>query len=70
MSTYAAILRARYPFRAPTTSVDHLVIGGGVIGLSVAAGLVNTAGKGRTTFVVERRGLVRMDVDRSAAASL
>lgn len=56
--SYAALLRQRYPFRAPTASVDHLVVGGGVLGLSIGAGLVNTAGA-RTTFVVERRGLVR-----------
>jgi DNA replication ATP-dependent helicase Dna2 len=56
--TYAALLRQRYPFRAPTASVDHLVVGGGVLGLAIGAGLVNTAGA-RTTFVVERRGLVR-----------
>lgn len=37
-----------------------MVIGGGVVGLSVAAGLVNTAGKDRTTFLVERRGLVHL----------
>jgi heterodisulfide reductase subunit A-like polyferredoxin len=53
--SYAARLRERYPFIPPNTSVDHLVIGGGVIGLSVAAGLVNTAGRDRVTFVVERR---------------
>lgn len=51
------MLRARYPFLAPTTHIDHLVVGGGVVGLAVAAGLVNTGGK-RTTFVVERRPLV------------
>ncbi|BEI80245.1 hypothetical protein CcaverHIS002_0107740 [Cutaneotrichosporon cavernicola] len=55
--TYAALLRQRYPFRAPTASVDHLVVGGGVLGLAIGAGLVNTAGP-RTTFVVERRGLL------------
>lgn len=55
----AFLLRARYPFRAPSTAVDHLVVGGGVVGLAVAAGLVNTAGADRTTFVVERRGMVR-----------
>lgn len=57
--TYAALLRQRYPFRAPTASVEHLVVGGGVLGLAIGAGLVNTAGAERTTFVVERRGLVR-----------
>lgn len=56
MASYAARLRALYPYRPPSTSIDHLVIGGGVVGLSVAAGLVNTCGKDRTTFLVERRG--------------
>lgn len=57
--TYAAVLRKKYPFIAPSMNVDHLVVGGGVVGLAVAAGLVNTAGANRTTFVVERRKLVR-----------
>jgi hypothetical protein len=61
--SYAARLRERYPFIPPNTSVDHLVIGGGVIGLSVAAGLVNTAGRDRMTFVVERRRQVRRKSD-------
>lgn len=60
------MLRARYPFLAPSTHVDHLVIGGGVVGLAVAAGLVNTAGK-RTTFVVERRALVSRPLPRRSA---
>jgi glycine/D-amino acid oxidase-like deaminating enzyme len=53
--SYATRLRRLYPYKPPSTSVDHIVIGGGVIGLSVAAGLVNSAGRDRTTFVVERR---------------
>ncbi|KAK1923130.1 FAD dependent oxidoreductase [Papiliotrema laurentii] len=57
MATYASRIRALYPYKAPSTSVDHLVIGGGVVGLAVAAGLVNTCGS-RTTFLVERRGLL------------
>ncbi|KAK8850521.1 hypothetical protein IAR55_004439 [Kwoniella newhampshirensis] len=52
----AKLLRQLYPYKPPSTSVDHLVIGGGVIGLSVAAGLVNTTGKDKITFLVERRG--------------
>jgi heterodisulfide reductase subunit A-like polyferredoxin len=58
MASYATKLRQLYPYKAPTTSIDHLVIGGGVVGLSVAAGLVNTCGKEKTTFLVERRGQV------------
>lgn len=56
----AKFFRQVYPFKPPSTSVDHLVIGGGVIGLSVAAALVNKGGKDRTTFLVERRGQVSM----------
>ena len=56
--SHNAKLRQLYPFKPPSSSVDHLVIGGGVVGLSVAAGLVNVCGKDRTTFLVERRGLV------------
>ncbi len=55
-------LRHCYPFKPPTTSIDHLVVGGGAIGLSVAAGLVNTCGKDRTTFVIERREKVGNNV--------
>lgn len=54
----AKLLRQVYPFKPPSTSIDHLVIGGGVIGLSVAAALVNKGGKDRTTFLVERHGQV------------
>ncbi|EJT51248.1 hypothetical protein A1Q1_07526 [Trichosporon asahii var. asahii CBS 2479] len=57
MSNFARLIRQKYPYRAPSASVDHLVVGGGVVGLAVAAGLVNTAGAGRTTFLVERRQL-------------
>jgi heterodisulfide reductase subunit A-like polyferredoxin len=60
--SYAARLRQAYPFKAASTSVDHLVIGGGVLGLSAAAGLVNTAGRGRTTFLVEKRDQVGRDI--------
>ncbi|WVO20444.1 uncharacterized protein IAS62_001741 [Cryptococcus decagattii] len=61
----AKFLRQVYPFKPPSTSVDHLVIGGGVIGLSVAAALVNKAGKGRTTFLVERRGQLGQETTNS-----
>ena len=60
VSSYAARMRRLYPFKSASTSVDHIVVGGGVIGLAVAAGLVCSGGKGRTTFVVERRGRVSM----------
>nr|XP_018259730.1 FAD dependent oxidoreductase [Kwoniella dejecticola CBS 10117]OBR81888.1 FAD dependent oxidoreductase [Kwoniella dejecticola CBS 10117] len=56
MISRARYLRQLYPFREPSTSIDHLVIGGGAVGLSVAAGLVNTSGRDKTTFLVERRG--------------
>lgn len=56
----AKFFRQVYPFKPPSTSVDHLIIGGGVIGLSVAAALVNKGGKDRTTFLVERHGQVSM----------
>lgn len=58
MASYAAKLRQLYPYKAPSTTIDHLVIGGGVVGLSVAAGLVNTCGRDKTTFLVERRAQV------------
>lgn len=60
MASYARLIRQKYPYRAPSASVDHLVVGGGVVGLAVAASLVNTAGSGRTTFLVERRQLVSL----------
>lgn len=58
MATHAARMRKLYPYLAPSTTADHIVIGGGAIGLAVAAGLANTAGKSRTTFLVERNSLV------------
>lgn len=61
MASYATKLRQLYPYKAPSTTIDHLVIGGGVVGLSVAAGLVNTCGKDKTTFLVERRAQVCRD---------
>ncbi|WVQ63304.1 uncharacterized protein L199_001456 [Kwoniella botswanensis] len=54
----AKYLRQLYPYKPPSTSIDHLVIGGGAVGLSVAAGLVNTSGRDKITFLVERRGQV------------
>nr|XP_019051077.1 FAD dependent oxidoreductase [Kwoniella bestiolae CBS 10118]OCF30007.1 FAD dependent oxidoreductase [Kwoniella bestiolae CBS 10118] len=52
----AKYLRQLYPYKPPSTTIDHLVIGGGAVGLSVAASLVNTSGRDKTTFLVERRG--------------
>lgn len=60
--TYASKLRQLYPFKPPSTAIDHLVIGGGAVGLSVAAGLVNTCGRDRTTFLVERNSQVSVDL--------
>ncbi|OCF54720.1 FAD dependent oxidoreductase [Kwoniella mangroviensis CBS 10435] len=52
----AKYLRQLYPYKPPSTSIDHLIIGGGAVGLSVAASLVNTSGRDKITFLVERRG--------------
>ncbi|WWC92313.1 uncharacterized protein L201_007267 [Kwoniella dendrophila CBS 6074] len=52
----AKYLRQLYPYKSPSTSIDHLVIGGGAVGLSVAAELVKNTGRDKTTFLVERRG--------------
>lgn len=43
----------RYPPQEPSMSVDHLVIGGGVVGLAVAAQLVRRYPE-KSTFLVER----------------
>jgi len=45
--------RGRYGFREPSVSVDHLVVGGGVVGLAIAAKLVKMY-PNRSTVVVER----------------
>ncbi|EJD01297.1 NAD dehydrogenase [Fomitiporia mediterranea MF3/22] len=45
----------RYKYRSPELAVDHLVIGGGVVGLAVARALtLNFPNK--TTYLVERNG--------------
>lgn len=54
----AAALRRRYPFLAPESStVDFVIVGAGVVGLSVARQISrNIADK--TTFVIERFALL------------
>lgn len=47
----------RYEYRAPDFEVDHLVVGGGVIGLACAAKLT-TALPEKTTYLVERHSQV------------
>jgi hypothetical protein len=41
-----------------------------VVGLSVAAGLVNTCGKDKTTFLVERREQVSIRRDYESSGEL
>ncbi|KAK4054521.1 hypothetical protein OIV83_001015 [Microbotryomycetes sp. JL201] len=50
-----AALRRRYAPIAPELTVDHLVIGAGVVGLAIAERLTR-AFADKTTFVVERHG--------------
>lgn len=50
--------RQRYEYRQPDFEVDHLVVGGGVIGLACAAKLT-TALPEKTTYLVERHSKVR-----------
>lgn len=45
--------RSRYPARQPELTVDHLVVGGGVVGLSIAAAL-SARWPEKTTYLVER----------------
>lgn len=51
----------RYEYRHPDFEVDHLVVGGGVIGLACAAKLT-TALPNKTTYLVERHDQVRYSV--------
>ncbi|GAA6012032.1 hypothetical protein JCM11491_000146 [Sporobolomyces phaffii] len=51
------LLRRRYPYQAPSLSVDTLVIGGGVVGLAIAERLTK-AFVDKTTFLVERHGQI------------
>lgn len=50
-----AVLRARYPFLAPSLTVDHLIVGGGVVGLAIAERLT-LAFPHLSTFLIERHG--------------
>ncbi|KAN0064192.1 hypothetical protein ACQY0O_003359 [Thecaphora frezii] len=45
--------RSKYPYKEPELSVDHLVIGGGVVGLSIAAALAKRW-PDKSTYLVER----------------
>lgn len=59
-ATHGAALRnakPRHEYRQPDFEVDHLVVGGGVIGLACAAKLV-TALPDKTTYLVERHSKV------------
>jgi 2-hydroxyglutarate dehydrogenase len=47
----------RHQYRHPDFEVDHLVVGGGVIGLACAAKLT-TAMPDKTTYLVERHDKV------------
>lgn len=49
----AALLRARYGYLAPSHTIDHLVIGAGVVGLACAERLVQSFPQA-STFLVER----------------
>lgn len=43
----------RYPFKAPASAVDYLVVGGGVVGLAIARRLTQKF-PGKSIFLVER----------------
>ncbi|KZT54518.1 pyridine nucleotide disulfide oxidoreductase-like protein [Calocera cornea HHB12733] len=47
----------KYPYVAPSGTVDYLVVGGGVVGLAVAQRLVHRWPE-RSTILVERHGMV------------
>ena len=49
--------KPRYEYHQPDFEVDHLVVGGGVIGLACAAKLA-TALPDKTTYLVERHSKV------------
>ncbi|KAG9219317.1 hypothetical protein CCMSSC00406_0001727 [Pleurotus cornucopiae] len=51
----------RYKFKAPEFAIDHLVVGGGVVGLAIAEALVKRFPK-KTTFLVERNPRVGEEI--------
>ncbi|KAF4602390.1 hypothetical protein EYR40_005595 [Pleurotus pulmonarius] len=51
----------RYKFKAPEFAIDHLVVGGGVVGLAIAEALVKRYPK-KTTFLVERNSRVGEEI--------
>ncbi|KAF8333547.1 uncharacterized protein EI90DRAFT_2970998 [Cantharellus anzutake] len=51
----------RYAFREPAMDVDHLVVGGGVVGLAIAAELVKMYPH-RSTIVVERHSQAGQEI--------
>ncbi|KAL7412245.1 FAD dependent oxidoreductase [Mrakia frigida] len=53
----SSVLRARFPLLPPTLEVDHLVVGGGVIGLAIAERLVKRF-PNRSTYLVEKHDAV------------
>lgn len=53
MAKTISSLRQKFPFLPPETTVDHLVIGAGVVGLAVARELLRRF-KNKSTFIVER----------------
>lgn len=53
----SSVLRARFPVLPPTLEVDHLVVGGGVIGLAIAERLVKRF-PNRSTYLVEKHDAV------------
>lgn len=52
--SFAALnARGRYAYKAPSDSINHLVVGGGVVGLAIARKLLQVA-PDKSTFLVER----------------
>lgn len=57
MAFSSSVLRARFPVLAHTSEVDHLIVGGGVIGLAIAERLVKRF-PNRSTYLVEKHDSV------------
>ncbi|CED85290.1 Predicted FAD-dependent oxidoreductase [Phaffia rhodozyma] len=53
----AKSLLSKFPMRPPDMTVDHLVVGGGVIGLAISEALVKRFPR-KTTYLVERKKAV------------